>query len=155
MKQLCNPFLVYGYESPEYFCDRAAETSQLISDLSNGWNVALVSPRRMGKTGLIMNAFYRLGQEQKSAVCIYVDIFGTNDLPDFVQALGAAVLDAIAHEGHVAAPNSGQFVARYRLTSASSVSSALKALVDKELVFKAPGGYNVYDRFFGMWLSGR
>ena len=63
-------------------------------------------------------------------------------LPEKQQKL----LDAIAHEGHVSAPNSGQFIARYRLTSASSVSSSLKSLTDKELVYKSPAGYQVYYR---------
>ena len=72
-------------------------------------------------------------------------------LPEKQQKL----IDAIAHEGHVKAPNSGQFIARYRLTSASSVSSSLKSLTDKELVYKSPAGYQVYDRFFGLWLSRR
>lgn len=31
--QLENPFLVYGYEGPEYFCDREEETRNLISKL--------------------------------------------------------------------------------------------------------------------------
>lgn len=30
-----NPFLVYGYESPEYFCDRVEETAGIISALQN------------------------------------------------------------------------------------------------------------------------
>ena len=42
-----------------------------------------------------------------------------------------------------------------KLTSASSVSSSLKSLTDKELVYKSPAGYQVYDRFFGLWLSRR
>lgn len=92
---LDNPFLVYGYEGPEYFCDRVAETEKLISNLRNGWNVTLVSPRRMGKTGLIKHAFYQLQQEEPESVCIYIDIFGTNSLHDFVQTLGTAMLNAM------------------------------------------------------------
>ena len=53
MKELENPFVVYGYVSPTYFCDREQETCDLITALSNGRNVTLMSPRRMGKTGLI------------------------------------------------------------------------------------------------------
>lgn len=93
--KLENPFLVYGYEGPEYFCDREQETQSLISDMRNGWNITLVSPRRMGKTGLIKNAFYEIEKENKDCVCIYVDIFGTNCLHDFVQLLGAAMLNAM------------------------------------------------------------
>lgn len=59
-KKLANPFIYQGYESPEYFCDREAETKTLISHLKNGRNVTLISPRRIGKTGLIKNTFYHL-----------------------------------------------------------------------------------------------
>lgn len=48
-----NPFLTYGYAGAEYFCDRKEETQRLLALLSNGNHVALMSPRRMGKT-----AFY-------------------------------------------------------------------------------------------------
>ena len=34
----------------------------------------------------------------------------------------------------------------------SSVKTALKALVDKQLVSKIPTGYLVSDRFFAKWL---
>lgn len=50
-----NPFLVYGYNSPEYFCDRERETDKMISALLNERNLTLISPRRMGKTGLIQS----------------------------------------------------------------------------------------------------
>lgn len=53
MKELENPFVVYGYVSPTWFCNREQETCDLITALSNGRNVTLMSPRRMGKTGLI------------------------------------------------------------------------------------------------------
>lgn len=48
-----NSFLTFGYVSPDYFCDRVEETSDLSRLLLNENNVTLVSPRRMGKTGLL------------------------------------------------------------------------------------------------------
>lgn len=60
-----NPFLIYGYHSPAYFCDRESETQKLISALRNGRNVTLISPRRMGKTGLIKQAFFLMQQADK------------------------------------------------------------------------------------------
>ena len=53
--QLKNPFIYEGYESPDYFCDRIVESENLIAHLQNGRNVTLVSPRKIGKTGLIMH----------------------------------------------------------------------------------------------------
>ncbi len=68
-----NPFLTYGYDGPEYFCDRVDETKRLTSLLVNGNHVALMSPRRMGKTGLIHHCFVQ--QEiQESYYLFIVDI---------------------------------------------------------------------------------
>lgn len=44
MSKINNPFLIYAYAGPDYFCDRAEETEQLISALRNGRNVTLMSP---------------------------------------------------------------------------------------------------------------
>ena len=48
-----NPFIVTGKIAPEYFCDRVAESDRLIKSITNGNNLVIISPRRMGKTGLI------------------------------------------------------------------------------------------------------
>ena len=88
-----NPFIYEGYEGPEYFCDRAEETEELISNLRNGRNTTLVSPRKIGKTGLISHAFNRIKQQDKDAVCIYIDIFHTQNQYDFVQTLGKAIVE--------------------------------------------------------------
>ncbi len=87
-----NPFLVYGYAGPRYFCDREAETEKLVSALDNGRNVTLIAPRRMGKTGLIKNTFYRMRQQNPEVACFYMDIFATRDLSFFVRLLAKTVL---------------------------------------------------------------
>ena len=48
-----NPFVVGKYLSDKYFCDRETETEFLRKQVENGRNVALISPRRLGKSGLI------------------------------------------------------------------------------------------------------
>ena len=62
--ELKNPFLVYGYVSPHYFCDREEESRKMLSALSNERNVTLIAPRRIGKTGLIKNVFYLMRQQE-------------------------------------------------------------------------------------------
>jgi len=97
-KKLVNPFIYQGYESPEYFCDREAETATLLSHLKNGRNVTLISPRRIGKTGLIKNTFFYLQEEERDAVCLYLDIFATKNLHDFVELLGVMVVNDIVRK---------------------------------------------------------
>jgi AAA+ ATPase superfamily predicted ATPase len=94
-----NPFLVTGYYSPEYFCDRKTETAKIISALENDRNISLISPRRFGKTGLIHHVFYNISQKKKNAVCIYFDIYSTQNLNDFVKIFAESVLGKV--EGSV------------------------------------------------------
>ena len=62
------------------------------------------------------------------------------------------LLKAIAKEGCVKEVLSGDFISRHRLRAASSVNSALKKLLDNELVYPSENGYIIYDRFMGEWL---
>ena len=52
-EKIDNPFVTTGYVSAEYFCDREKETQDIIRYLTNGNNVALISPRRYGKSDLL------------------------------------------------------------------------------------------------------
>ena len=89
--KIANPFIYKGYVSPKYFCNRTEETEELIANLQNGRNTTLISPRRIGKTGLIQNAFYHIKEADKDAICIYIDIFSTKNQHDFVQLLSSAI----------------------------------------------------------------
>ena len=81
-----NPFVLTGYVSPEYFCDRQKETDKIISALLNGRNITLTSPRRMGKTGLIHHVFRNM-QEDNDVKCFYVDLYQTDSLELLVKKL--------------------------------------------------------------------
>ena len=98
-KKIVNPFVCQGYISPEYFCDRIKETENMTSMLYNGRNITLISPRRLGKTGLIWNTFHHIKSENKDAICIYIDIFPTKNQSDFVRLLGTAVLNETLSKG--------------------------------------------------------
>ena len=89
-----NPFILTGYVSPDYFCDREQETQKLISVLQNGRNVTLISPRRIGKTGLIRHVFHRM-EADKLAKCYYVDLYKTDSLASLVEQLANVVLGSL------------------------------------------------------------
>ena len=54
MTKNINPFIVTGKIPKAYFCDRDAESAQLIRFLGSQENVVLMSQRRMGKTKLVL-----------------------------------------------------------------------------------------------------
>ena len=89
-----NPFIISGYISPEYFCDRDEETARILGTIKNGRHLTLFSPRRMGKTGLIRHVFY-IGEKNKNFIPVYLDIMATTCLKDFSEMFGKAVLSAI------------------------------------------------------------
>ncbi|MFI5220681.1 MAG: ATP-binding protein [Bacteroidia bacterium] len=85
-----NPFLVSGYHSPEYFCDRKTETDKIRSALINGRNITLISNRRIGKTALIEHVFNRF-RGKSTAGFIHIDIYPTQNLTDFLSTLGKGI----------------------------------------------------------------
>jgi hypothetical protein len=91
-KKTINPFLIAGYHSPDYFCDREKESAKMIEALTNGRNITLISLRRIGKTGLIHHVFYQLKERNSDVNCFYLDIFPTQNLHDFVNLLGKTII---------------------------------------------------------------
>ena len=96
-----NPFVTSGYAGPEYFCDRVEETETLVNLLTNGNNVALISPRRLGKTDLIHHCFNQL-EKLDDYYTFIIDIYATDSVNDFVNVLGKSILDSLKPKGRKA-----------------------------------------------------
>lgn len=114
-----NPFYTTSVIPAPFFCDREQETESIIRILTNGNNLVLKGPRRLGKSGLIQR-----------------------------RALGA-----IAKEWRVADLTSSAFISKYRLSSASSVQSATRALIKKKLVVRERSTYFLPDKYLALWLK--
>lgn len=95
-----NPFVTKGYAGAEYFCDRVKETKQLVELTTNGNNMALISPRRVGKTDLIHHCFQQPEIKDKYYT-FHIDIYATTSLKDFVNVFGRAILDELKPKGKV------------------------------------------------------
>ena len=86
-----NPFFT-GIDIPDrYFCDRKQETGEIIKYITNGNNVVLKAPRRIGKSSLIKHVFEQKEIKAKYNT-LYVDIFGTRCLQDFQMELQNAFM---------------------------------------------------------------
>lgn len=93
-----NPFVTKGYAGAEYFCDRVAETQNLLELTTNGNNIALISPRRVGKTDLIHHLFQQ-SEIKGNYYTFHIDIYATNTLRDFVNVFGKAILNELKPKG--------------------------------------------------------
>ena len=96
-EQVINPFFIGKYIGDHYFCDREKDTQALVKHIINGRNIALISPRRLGKSGLIHHTFNR-PEIKDSYITIYVDIYSTQNLAEFAKALSEAIIRTIKIE---------------------------------------------------------
>ncbi len=84
-----NPFVFGTVVSGNNFADREEEIKELLSDLRGGQNVLLFSPRRYGKTSLVMEVMRRL--EEREFIKVYVDLFPLTSKTDFAEAYAGAI----------------------------------------------------------------
>lgn len=94
---IINPFFTGRYAGAHYFCDRESDTETLVKHIVNGRNVALISPRRLGKSGLIHHTF-ALPQIQEGYTAIYIDVYATRNLCEFAKALSDGIVKAVRPE---------------------------------------------------------
>ena len=94
MAKEINPFIVTGKIEPEYFCDRVKESERLVKSLTNGNNLVIISPRRMGKTGLIRFC-YEKPEIKEEFYTFFIDILHTSSLREFTYLLGKEIYETL------------------------------------------------------------
>ena len=86
-----NPFILSPHTPVRYFCDRKTETDEIIKYLGNGSNITLISPRRLGKTGLIYHIFDVLEEKDADYETYYIDIYPSHSFEDFLALTAEAI----------------------------------------------------------------
>lgn len=94
MPKEINPFIVTGKIEPEYFCDRVEESARLVKSITNGNNLVIISPRRMGKTGLIQFC-YEKPEIKEEYYTFFIDILHTSSLREFTYLLGREIYETL------------------------------------------------------------
>jgi hypothetical protein len=87
-----NPFVIKSYESKDLFCDREEELQLMLRNCVNHSDMTLISQRRMGKTGLIYRLFDELHEVRPDIHTIYLDIFASRSIDDFIKLLAEAAM---------------------------------------------------------------
>ncbi len=94
MAKATNPFIVTGKIEPEYFCGRVEESARLVKSVTNGNNLVIISPRRMGKTGLIRFC-YEKPEIKDDYYTFFIDILHTSSLREFTYLLGREIYETL------------------------------------------------------------
>jgi len=92
-----NPFVFGSVVSGRDFADREEEIKQLLSDLEGTQNVLLFSPRRFGKTSLILEVLSRLDEHE--FLKVYLDLFPLTSKVEFAEAYASAIARATQKKG--------------------------------------------------------
>ena len=87
-----NPFIIKGYAGKAYFCDREEETQKLVTRALGSSDSAIISPRRLGESGLVMHVLETIEAEHPEIKTLYTDIYATSSLDDLVENLSSAIL---------------------------------------------------------------
>jgi len=88
-----NPFKYGGVVRGAYFADRRSEIAELEQEMNNLNRVFLVSPRRFGKTCLLLNLIDSL--KQSGFACAYIDLNAFPDIRSFAGALTSITSKAL------------------------------------------------------------
>ena len=88
---MANNLFTFGKPAKgESFTDRKKETARLVSNFKYGINTFIVSPRRWGKTSLVLKAAEKAKSDKVKIV--FVDVFNCKDENQFCEKLSSAVL---------------------------------------------------------------
>jgi len=87
----------------------------------------------------------------KNRIASYVPLFQST--LSLLSERQKEALYAIAKEGKAKAVTSAAFIKKHGLLSSSSAQTAIRQLLEKEIITSENNVYQVYDRFFGLWLT--
>ncbi len=85
-----NPFKFGSVVSGDDFADRRRELAELSRELAAGQHLFLLSPRRYGKTSLILTLLERL--RSRRTLVAYVDVFRTTTAAQLLELMAQTVL---------------------------------------------------------------
>lgn len=112
MKRAVNPFHYGTPAEGEHFAGREAELAALVSRLRTGINAVLVSPRRYGKTSLLLRAEQKLREED--AAIVHANVLRSRDLATFAAQLATQAFRVPGGRWHRARQAVPEFLRRLR-----------------------------------------
>lgn len=107
-----NPFHYGTPAEGEHFAGRETELAAILSRLRAGINVVVVSPRRYGKTSLLLRAEHEL--EQDGAAVVHANVLRSRDLASLASGLATQAFRAPGGRWHRARQAVPEFLRRLR-----------------------------------------
>jgi hypothetical protein len=89
-----SPFIYGTIVSIQSFTNREAESAKLQSNLLNGINTTIISPRRWGKSSLIEKVIIDINKKDKKTKTVIIDLFSVSSEEEFLEQFAREVIKA-------------------------------------------------------------
>jgi uncharacterized protein len=80
-----------------YFTNRDKEAKWLETQLQNGINCMLISPRRWGKSSLVQHVANRFKRQNKKTVFCFIDLYNVRSEQEFFELYSTLVIKAVSN----------------------------------------------------------
>ncbi|MBW6491174.1 MAG: hypothetical protein K0B15_08285 [Lentimicrobium sp.] len=89
-----SPFNYGTTVSGHCFTDRRSETAKLRSNLLNGINTTIISPRRWGKSSLVERVITDINETEKNTRTAIIDLFSVGSEEEFLESFAREIIKA-------------------------------------------------------------
>ena len=88
------PFIYGTTVSIHAFTDREKDAAKLYSNLTEGVNTSIISPRRWGKSSLVEKVMHDIKTKNRNTITVQIDLFSASSAEDFLELFAREVIMA-------------------------------------------------------------
>jgi len=134
------PFVFGKIASARNFTDRKQETERLVQNFNSGANTILISPRRWGKSSLVVHAADLVMKKNKEVRFCFVDLNNVRTEEQFYHYFATAVLRTASGRVKELLENARKFLGRLapQVTFSPGPASEFKLSMDWKEVKRSP-----------------
>ena len=91
---MAKPFKYGKLANEDYYTNREAESKWLETQVNAGINCMLISPRRWGKSSLVLHTAKRMKRKNKQLVFCFIDLYNVRSEQEFLELYSSAIIKA-------------------------------------------------------------
>jgi len=96
LNHMQTPFIFGKLAVGENFTNRKDELKKLTQNFLSGTNTMLISPRRWGKSSLVLKAANEIFQQDRSIKVVLIDLFNIRNEEEFYRVLAEHIMNAVS-----------------------------------------------------------
>ncbi len=134
------PFVFGKLAVDQNFTNRETEQERLVNNFSSLINTILISPRRWGKSSLVLRAANKAAKTNKELRFCFLDTFSVRTEEEFFQLLATEVLKASTSKMEILLENAKKFLGRFlpKISFSPDSQQSISLSLDWKEVVKHP-----------------